>query len=213
MDFIVAFLLTRYIGQQENAMSELTLSHTRSCPQLTPASDYPCTCGLTYRIELQTVHELRNAWEKRAYEAETALAAAQEENRKFLVLFSDYEEPCQDFEMAKQIWNWVLSKRDELREENRKLREQDRRNEVTMGELRRAWEGQNAYIAKLRDALTEAAKLARFYGDGYDTRKEKDIYCAFHALAKEIESEFPKPAEVIYRDETVEQVDGHKDGE
>src|SRR5690348_6381255 len=88
-------------------------------------------------------------WIDKAAALEQSLAAAQEENRKFLALFSDYEMPCQDFEMAENIWNSVLSKRNELRDENRKLREQDRRNEVTMGELRRAWEGQNVYITKL----------------------------------------------------------------
>jgi hypothetical protein len=45
------------------------LTHTRSCPALTPGED-DCTCGLNWRIRLRTEMELRNAWEKRAYEAE-----------------------------------------------------------------------------------------------------------------------------------------------
>src|SRR5690348_14249294 len=91
--------------------------------------------------------------EKKVVNLEQSLAAAQGDNRKFLSLFSDYEMPCQDFEMAEKIWNLVLSKRNELRDENRKFREQDRRNEVTMGELRRAWEDQNKYIQHLRSRI------------------------------------------------------------
>jgi hypothetical protein len=49
------------------------LKHTRSCPQLNPISDEPCTCGLQWRIALQTEVEMHNAWRKRAEEAEAVL--------------------------------------------------------------------------------------------------------------------------------------------
>jgi hypothetical protein len=52
------------------------LTHTRSCPELTPGSDDYCTCGLVWRVRLRTEMEMHNAWRKRAEEAESALAAA-----------------------------------------------------------------------------------------------------------------------------------------
>ena len=58
-------------------MSE-TLQHTRSCPALTPGNDEECTCGLRWRIELQTEREMHNAWRKRAEEAEAAAPPADE---------------------------------------------------------------------------------------------------------------------------------------
>jgi len=59
--------------QLEPLLQDLT--HTRSCPSLTPGNEEDCTCGLKWRIRLRTEMELRNAWEKRAYEAERAIAA------------------------------------------------------------------------------------------------------------------------------------------
>ena len=58
-------------------MSE-TLQHTRSCPALTPGNYEECTCGLRWRIELQTEREMHNAWRKRAEEAEAAAPPADE---------------------------------------------------------------------------------------------------------------------------------------
>ena len=58
-------------------MSE-TLQHTRSCPALTPGNYEECTCGLRWRIELQTEREMHNAWRKRAEEAEAAPPPADE---------------------------------------------------------------------------------------------------------------------------------------
>lgn len=55
------------------ALQAQTLTHTRSCPALTPGED-DCTCGLRWRIYLQTEQEMHNAWRKRAEEAESALA-------------------------------------------------------------------------------------------------------------------------------------------
>ena len=52
------------------------LEHTRSCPALTPGSEYECTCGLDWRIKLQTEQEMHNAWRKRAEQSERELAAA-----------------------------------------------------------------------------------------------------------------------------------------
>jgi hypothetical protein len=49
------------------------LMHTRSCPSLIPGHEEDCTCGLVWRIRLRTEMEMRNAWEKRAYEAEARL--------------------------------------------------------------------------------------------------------------------------------------------
>jgi hypothetical protein len=64
-------------SEWEPSLSDLT--HTRSCPALNPCDEDPCTCGLEWRIRLRTAMELRNAWEKRAYQAERELRAAQPE--------------------------------------------------------------------------------------------------------------------------------------
>lgn len=46
------------------------MDHGRNCPALGAIGDDGCTCGLRYRIELQTEREMHNAWRKRAEEAE-----------------------------------------------------------------------------------------------------------------------------------------------
>ena len=52
------------------------LGHTRSCPALTPGDDEDCTCGLIWRVRLQTEMTMHNAWRKRAEEAESREQAA-----------------------------------------------------------------------------------------------------------------------------------------
>ena len=52
------------------------LGHTRSCPALTPGDDEDCTCGLIWRVRLQTEMTMHNAWRKRAEEAESGEQAA-----------------------------------------------------------------------------------------------------------------------------------------
>lgn len=51
-----------------------TLKHGMNCPGLIPLGD-DCTCGLTWRIKLQTEQEMHAAWRKRAEEAEVSLSA------------------------------------------------------------------------------------------------------------------------------------------
>ena len=54
-----------------------TLQHGMNCPGNAPEyyDGNECTCGLKWRIQLQTEREMHNAWRKRAEEAERALAA------------------------------------------------------------------------------------------------------------------------------------------
>jgi len=47
------------------------LTHTRSCPGLILEAKDDCTCGLIYRVHLQTEQTMHAAWRKRAEEAET----------------------------------------------------------------------------------------------------------------------------------------------
>src|SRR5690348_5477697 len=66
------------------------------------------------------------------------------------------EKLCELIGLLKEIEKKVVNLEQSLaaaQEENRKLREQDRRNEITMGELRRAWEDQNRYIQHLRSRI------------------------------------------------------------
>lgn len=58
------------------------LTHTRSCPALTPGNDERCTCGLQWRIALQTEQTMHAAWRKRAEEAELDLTQVQKELRE-----------------------------------------------------------------------------------------------------------------------------------
>lgn len=60
------------IGHGET-MTKVTLTHTRSCPSLTPGEG-PCTCALEERKALATEQTMHAAWRKRAEEAEAALA-------------------------------------------------------------------------------------------------------------------------------------------
>lgn len=60
------------ILRNENRETE-RLTHTRSCPQLSPADDNACTCGLEWRIQLATEKTMHAAWRKRAEEAESKL--------------------------------------------------------------------------------------------------------------------------------------------
>jgi len=97
-----------------------------------------------------------------------------------------------------------------VEEENRKLREQDRRNEVTMGELTRTVAADQAYILRLRIALERIAE-----GRGPFSRDQLTFAQNVIEECKRIANEAlaPPPAEVIYRDGTVEQVEPQKDGE
>ena len=54
----------------ENADLRKDLTHSRSCPELTPLSEDRCTCGLEYRKQLATEQSMHAAWRKRAEEAE-----------------------------------------------------------------------------------------------------------------------------------------------
>lgn len=47
-----------------------TAEHGMNCPATNPLNEEDCTCGLRWRIELQTEREMHNAWRKRAEEAE-----------------------------------------------------------------------------------------------------------------------------------------------
>lgn len=49
-----------------------TPTHGMNCPALNPNSERECTCGLEWRIRLQTEQTMHAAWRKRAEEAETA---------------------------------------------------------------------------------------------------------------------------------------------
>ncbi len=51
------------------------LTHSRACPAITPNNEDACTCGLKWRIQVQTEQNLRDAWMKRAMEAEQGLQA------------------------------------------------------------------------------------------------------------------------------------------
>lgn len=55
--------------KQEKPPEDERLDHKRSCSAGWDL-EADCTCALQERIEIQTLHELRSAWEKRAYEAE-----------------------------------------------------------------------------------------------------------------------------------------------
>ena len=50
----------------------VTLAHGMNCPALNPCSERECTCGLEWRIRLQTEQTMHAAWRKRAEEAEAA---------------------------------------------------------------------------------------------------------------------------------------------
>lgn len=52
------------------------LEHGMNCDALIPGNDEACTCGLKWRIALQTEQTMHAAWRKRAEEAEDALLAA-----------------------------------------------------------------------------------------------------------------------------------------
>src|SRR5690348_10964636 len=96
------------------------------------------------------------------------------------------EKLCELIGLLKEIEKKVVNLEQSLaasQDENRKLCEQDRRNEITMGELRRAWEDQNRYIQHLRSRIDNL--------QGFSPQP---------------------PAEVIYRDGTVEQVETQKEG-
>jgi len=49
------------------------LEHARNCAGNIPLNDHKCTCGLKWRIMLQTEQTMHNAWRKRAEEAEALL--------------------------------------------------------------------------------------------------------------------------------------------
>ncbi len=58
-------------------MGNVKLSHTRSCPSLTPG-DGPCTCALVERRYLQTEQTMNAAWRERATAAEAQVERLRE---------------------------------------------------------------------------------------------------------------------------------------
>lgn len=60
---------------QKTPKQEGQLTHSRNCPERF-RSDDDCTCGLQFRIYLQTEQTMGAAWRKRAEEAESSLAQA-----------------------------------------------------------------------------------------------------------------------------------------
>lgn len=67
---------TRTLVDQQPVVLPL---HTRSCSAAWRNSE-ECTCGLEWRIKLQTEQEMHNAWRKRAEEAEAELAMLKRES-------------------------------------------------------------------------------------------------------------------------------------
>lgn len=80
-------------GKASDRERAAQLVHGMNCPGLIPMNDDDCTCGLRWRIQLQTEQEMHNAWRKRAEQAERELAAAykrgQEEMRERAALCFD----------------------------------------------------------------------------------------------------------------------------
>jgi hypothetical protein len=58
--------------QGEAGIPEI-LRHGMNCSGLIPGNEVDCTCGLRFRIEIQTEREMHNAWRKRAEEAEAEI--------------------------------------------------------------------------------------------------------------------------------------------
>lgn len=58
----------------DSPTSKQKLTHERACPALARPLEDDCTCGLQWRIQLQTEQTLHAAWRKRAEEAEAELA-------------------------------------------------------------------------------------------------------------------------------------------
>jgi hypothetical protein len=55
------------------------MTHGMNCPGLIPGNEEACTCGLEWKIALQTEGEMHTAWRKRAEEAEKELSDAKHE--------------------------------------------------------------------------------------------------------------------------------------
>ena len=66
-------VLTAEIERLTPKLLEGQLSHGMNCSALTPGHDDDCTCGLKWRISLQTEQTMSSAWRKRAEEAEQQL--------------------------------------------------------------------------------------------------------------------------------------------
>lgn len=65
------------------------MNHGTNCDALAHPIDGDCTCGLQYRIALQTEQEMHNAWRKRAEEAEASILILREALR-FVVEREDF---------------------------------------------------------------------------------------------------------------------------
>jgi len=80
-----------YIGKAEAEVRRLSnpitlteqLTHGRNCAGLIPADEDDCTCGLRWRIQLQTEQNLHAAWMKRATEAEQDNKALRERVERY----------------------------------------------------------------------------------------------------------------------------------
>jgi hypothetical protein len=64
---------------EKKSTEAVALEHGMNCPHRTPNSDDDCTCGLRWRIALQTEQTMHAAWRKRAEEAEAAIAVSSQD--------------------------------------------------------------------------------------------------------------------------------------
>lgn len=61
-------------------MGDVQLTHAMNCPGLVIGDEYDCTCGLKWRIQLQTEQTIHASWRKRSNEAEELNAILRAEN-------------------------------------------------------------------------------------------------------------------------------------
>ena len=70
------------------------LKHGMNCSGLIPGREDECTCGLRYRIETQTEQSLKDAWMKRAMEAEKQLLIVEAELEEANRMRIKEKKPC-----------------------------------------------------------------------------------------------------------------------
>ena len=66
-------------GENSITLTE-QLHHGMNCSGLIPGNEDDCTCGLYWRIALQTEQNCHAAWVKRATEAEATLVTLKQDN-------------------------------------------------------------------------------------------------------------------------------------
>lgn len=168
------------------------IDHRRNCPAWTNAEGYEvngedCTCGKRWRIDIQTLHELKAAWEKRAYESEAEVASLREQLAQLRarvaildaqeVKLPDLEPNEEECHLAKEAFPSPSVTAQMVLDSYLRCRERQ------LLDALRAVQAQRTIMRDLRNGLVAARDFIDSGNSGWFPQQWRDAIAAYDALA------------------------------